>query len=143
MKRRLWAVWWAWTRRYRMLLWWLKGKPIPKVCDLVEYGLDSWGTASGHYRVSSYLRVAVKPKKFHGVFDEILFDACQTLDGERWQWCLPHEATHLSLIGGSYARAPIGECKVTGSLKGVWADDHIASDEQYALMLGAAHEMIF
>lgn len=110
---------------------------------MVDYGLDSWGTAPGRYRVSSYLRVAKRPKEFAGPFGEILFDACQEVDGERWQWCLPDEATHLSLTGSSHPHALIGECKVTGNLHGVWSDDHIEQEEQYALKLGITHEMIF
>lgn len=134
------------------MIWWLKGKPVPQVGDLVQYGLDSFQTGPNRWRVASWLRHA-PPRVDHGpdylpddireVLGEILYDSCQKIDGHRWQWCLPEEATHVSLTGVCGGMAPIGEVKITGSVKDCWSGESFQSAVDHAMRLGKAHEMIF
>lgn len=93
----------------------------PDVGALVDYGLNSFGTGPGQYRVTGWIRAAPKPTFEPGdVFGEILFEGCQEIDtgdgrgAKRMQSCLREEATHVSLTGIGGAIAPIDKCKVVG-----------------------------
>jgi hypothetical protein len=120
----------------------------PDVGDLVEYGMNSFRTEPGRYRVTAWIRVApvpeLNPEDFIG---EILFEACQELrdarDGQkkRMQFCLREEATHLSLSGICGAIAPIELCKVIGMVD--WPEAQIDEKRAHALRIGASHTMIF
>lgn len=120
----------------------------PDIGALVEYGLNSFGTAPAQYRVSSWIRVAPVPEPAPGDFlCDILFEACQEIldrrDGQRkrMQFCLREEATHLSLKGICGAIAPIELCKVTGMV--AWTPEILAEEDESARRRGAAHQMIF
>ena len=120
----------------------------PAVGALVEYGLDSFGREPGRYRVSAWLRVAPPPPPvdygdLNSVIDDILFDACQRLEvtGERMQFCLRDEATHLSLSGVGGRIAPIEACKVVGTVD--WPQEVLDSARDNANRKGRAHMMIF
>jgi len=120
----------------------------PDVGALVEYGMNSFRTGPGEYRVTAWLRAAPPPKLHPDDFiGEILFEACQELrdarDGrkKRMQFCLREEATHVSLTGIGGTIAPIELCKVTGMVD--WPEAQLAHDRAYAVRLGTAHEMIF
>lgn len=120
----------------------------PDVGTLVEYGLDSFGREPGRYRVSAWLRVAPPPPPvdygdLNSVIDDILFEACQRIEvtGERMQFCLRDEATHLSLSGVCGRIAPIEACKVTGMVN--WTQELLDSARDSAIRKGRAHTMIF
>lgn len=116
----------------------------PDIGTIVEYGVDSFGKTAT-WRVKSWMRPAPPRKKasdnFDDFLDEIMYDACQRIKGHRWQWCLQHEATHVSLSGVCGAIAPISECKVIGMVD--WPDDILESERQHAIDLGTRHEMLF
>lgn len=118
-----------------------------QIGDIVEYGLDSFGRKPETYRVSAWLRIAppFKPsgREPNDTFDKILYEACQKIRGHRMQYCTQEEATHLSLVGVCGTIAPVNECKVVGSVKGVWSQEAIDSATQHAIELGEKHEMIF
>lgn len=145
LRRWQWAAWWAITRRWRTCLWRLKGRPVPPVGSLVLYGLDGFGTQQASWRVSSWLCPFRRPEPsgqfMHDRFADILWESCQKIDGQRMQWCLPNEATHVSLTGICGAIAPIGECKVTGMVN--WPEKHITEEHESAMRRGAAHQAIF
>ena len=141
---RVWRVQWAVTRRVRPIIWMLKGKPVPEVGSLVEYGTNGYGDGTARWRVSSYMRVAVRPTFQRGDWlGEILFDGCQRCgpEEERMQWCLPEEATHVSLTGVCGTIARIGEVKVTGMVP--WSDEVLENERRRARELGERHEMAF
>lgn len=144
-RRRLWLIYYWFAVRYRRVSWVLRGKPIPKIDDLVFYGSDSFELTHGRYRVSSWLRIAVKPKFNSGDFTddlrEILYDSCQEICGHRMQWCLPEEATHVSLKGIGGAIAPISDVYVQGNAN--FSKEIAESHFNSAMRRGQAHEMIF
>lgn len=114
---------------------------------IVEYGLDSFGEKPATYRVSSWLRIAQRPKfnetpeNINELIDEVLFDSCQKINGNRMQWCLQHEATHVGLTGIAGRIAPIEECKIIGIVD--WPKEHIEDERKHAIALGERHEMLF
>lgn len=120
----------------------------PDVGSLVEYGMNSFRTEPGRYRVKAWIRVAPTPELHPDDFiGEILFEACQELrdarDGQkkRMQFCLREEATHLALTGICGAIAPIEMCKVTGMV--TWSKAMLDDSRASALRIGTAHQMIF
>ena len=120
---------------------------VPDVGALVEYGLNSFGTAPALYRVSGWIRVAPAPVfKEDDFIAQILFESCQEISDKkgskaRMQTCLREEATHLSLSGICGAIAPIEACKVTGMVN--WSDEELSQARMRATKRGAKHEMIF
>jgi hypothetical protein len=84
---------------------------------LVLYGLGGFRTGQARWRVNGWLRVAPPEdlKAVDPILAEVLAGVATSDDGRpRYQWCLPEEATHVSLSGICGAIAPIGECRVTG-----------------------------
>lgn len=141
---RVWRVQWAITRRVRQVVWNLRGKPIPEVGSIVEYGTNGYGDGPAKWRVNSYLRVAVRPDfSKDDWLSAILFDGCQRCgpEEERMQWCLPEEATHVSLAGVCGTIARIGEVKVVGMVQ--WSERMLQEERDHARRLGESHEMIF
>jgi hypothetical protein len=125
---------------------------IPDVGDCVDYGKDSFGKLPGKYRVDGWLRVAVDEPidTGHAHVDEVLEelrakwraeDRAENPPRIRYQWCLPEEATHVSLAGIGGAIAPISEVKITGRIK--WPEAHIAEDRERAMTLGTKKEQLF
>lgn len=120
----------------------------PDIGAIVEYGLDSFGKEPRRYRVSAWIREAPVPEfKEEDWLEQILFEACQGLkdrsDGKlkRMQFCLRHEATHLSLSGIAGAIAPISLCKVIGKV--AWEEALLEDARRSANRKGENHEMIF
>lgn len=113
---------------------------VPDVCDIVEFGLDSYGKAPATYRVDGWLKPYVEPYRVTG-YDMLLTGAMRSeLDNKqrsevllqpvlqaiaaekeamqprrsRLVWCGRGDATHLALSGIGGAVAPVAECKVIG-----------------------------
>lgn len=120
---------------------------VPDVGALVEYGLNSFGTAPARYRVSGWVRVAPEPEiDPDDVISQILHETCRefdTMDGrgkKRLQFCLREEATHLSLSGIAGAIAPVELCVVVGKV--AWAPALLEEARQSAIRRGTQHRMI-
>lgn len=118
----------------------------PEVGAIVEYGLDSFGKKPQTYRVDSWMReraplVKAKRGDFSDVIDEILYDAQQEIKGKKMEWCLRHEATHLSLSGICGAVAPIEECKVVGMV--TWSKELLDHERKQARELGFRRAQLF
>ena len=93
---------------------------VPTVGSLVEYGRDSFNRGPGRFRVSSWLRV----NRYN-----------------RFEHCLPEEATHLGLHGIAGAIAPIEEVRVTGMVP--WSEAILHSETEHAYSLGRRHIVVF
>jgi hypothetical protein len=122
--------------------------PIPDVGDLVIHGLDSFGREPQRWRVDSWLCAAepIKPielgkSSMSDVLTSILHESCQEIDGVRMRWCLPEEATHVSLVAVCGTIAPIGECQIVGRVD--WKEDFLAQHRESAMRLGREKKMVF
>lgn len=127
----------------------------PDVCDIVEYGLDSFGKQPATYRVDAWLKPYVEPFRVTG-HDMLLTGAFRTeLDRSqrmealmysvigslkakatqrtRLVWCCRDEATHVALSGVGGAVAPIVECKVVSRVN--WPAEVIQETVDYANFL--------
>lgn len=127
----------------------------PDVCDIVEYGLDSFRQQPATYRVDAWLKPYVEPFRVTG-YDMLLTGAFRAeLDGPqraeallysvlgslkekapkrtRLVWCCRDEATHVALSGVGGAVAPITECKVVSRV--AWSDEVIQQSVDYANLL--------
>ncbi len=112
------------------------------VGDIVEYGLNSFGTAPARYRVSMHLKRAEdkldewQPKD---IGEEITKEIClEFREEDRKQqkknkrpftrryhliYCRPKEATHVSLVGIGGTQALISDCKKIGQV--TWNKEHL------------------
>jgi len=116
---------------------------IPNVCDIVEYGLDSFGKGAAAYRVEGWLRPHLVQPTITG--DDMLLSGAMWRDlttdqiadalihaivtdepsrGVRLAWCKREEATHVALSGICGAIGRASECKVVGRVQ--WAEETIA-----------------
>ena len=126
-------------------------KGVPEIGDLVDHGLDSSGQAPGKFRVTGWLCKAEPVASGDALVDEVLAEVLAEEAAERaaagkpervqLRWCLPEEATHVSLAGVCGAVAPISEVTVTGLVN--WPEAHIASGRESALRKGRAKTLLF
>lgn len=115
---------------------------VPEIGDLVE--VTKFGKPEICV-VQSWMRVYVTPiKKRKSAKDKILNKLTAELNAEnksaneeKMQWCLPKEATHVSL-GSFYAE--IEDCKVTGKVD--WSIELLHDRRQSAVRLGVNKEIL-
>jgi hypothetical protein len=130
-----------------------KSTPIaPDVCDIVEYGLNSFGTKVQTWRVCSWLREAPPPPPpvtdEEKLADELIREVIAEEDAKRttprapkMQWCTREEATHVSLYSICGTIAPIEECTVIGTVD--WSPEQIEQERQRALRLANEHQILW
>ena len=124
--------------------------PKIQVCDIVEYGLDSYNEKPQTYRVTHHL------KRIEDTLDtwqpsvtgsKIIRDLALKLREETRQkrkesglpytrrfkliYCKPEEATHLSLTGIAGTHAPILECKKIRTVN--WEPELIEQERKEAV----------
>ena len=121
-----------------------------QVCDIVEYGLDSFGKNPQTWRVTHHLKRVEdsldswKPKH---TGEEITKRVCLKFREEdrrkrkkqglphkrryKLVYCLPEEATHVSLTSICGCQAPISECKKVGTAN--WDLDKIKEERDNAV----------
>lgn len=125
-----------------------------EVCDIVYYGLDSFGRERQRWRVSGHLKrvednFGEVPICQDSIENEILTDVLSSillrekLEREekglphtrrfRYEYCCPEEATHVSLVSVGGAIAPIGECEFIEVVK--WSPKLIAQEKAGALAM--------
>jgi hypothetical protein len=131
---------WAVVRRYRMALWRLQGKPVLPIAAIVSWGVNGYCSGFETWRVESWLREA-RPNPKGNWMDDILFESCQKINGVRMEWCLPSQATHVSLRGVCGAIAPMGECRFIEMVN--WPYEQIIEEQSRAIALGSTHEKVF
>lgn len=120
-----------------------------QVCDIVEYGLDSFGEKSQTYRVTHFLRKEYQNEysRKHPIKDRFLAEflleekssikAYRKKQGLPWSrryrliYCRPEEATHVSLVGIGSAIALISKCKKIGVVK--WEEASIKRERDWAI----------
>jgi hypothetical protein len=143
VRRTAWVLRWAVTRRLRILLWRIKGRPVPDVGALVRWGHNSYVTGPGYYRVTHWRRARpFLPEDPDAAIAALLREviAEDPPFGPRWEFCLREEATHVGMSGIAGARAPIGEVAVDGYITTAPA---VASEKRRAMLLGSRHERAF
>lgn len=121
--------------------------------DIVEYGLNSYGTEVQTWRVQSYMKAEVADEDFiRGCCDGTALSEIMTemlveeyhaeltarkasgsaeLKRIKLVYCLPEEAEYLSLTGVCGAIAPISECKKIGVVG--WDNERIDNERDKAL----------
>jgi hypothetical protein len=116
----------------------------PDVGDLVNY-------AGSGFRVTGWLCKAEPVSSGDALVDEVLAEVMAEEAAERaaagkpvkeqFRWCLPEEATHVSLAGVCGAVASISDVTVTGRVN--WPEAHIASGRESALRKGREKTLLF
>lgn len=132
---------------------------IPNVCDIVEYGLDSFGKQPATYRVDGWLCPRFPQPKITGhdmllsgamrrdlTCGEIAESVIHSILAERpasrvrLAWCTREEATHVALSGICGAIALVSECRVVGRVQ--WGEDAVADAVEYALLLSTSDRLV-
>lgn len=119
----------------------------PDAGAIVEYGLNSFGTAPTTWRVKSWLRVAPPLDTAQATWiDEILRESAVKVDTKTaagkqpMQFCLQEEATHVSLTGICGAIAPIEKCKVLGMVD--WPQSQLDEARESAVRIGKSRRLV-
>ena len=121
-----------------------------EVCDIVEHGLDSFGNKSQTWRVTHHLKRVEdtldewKPKD---ILEKVTKDVgLKFREEDRRQrekvglpcskrykliYCLPEEATHVSLVSVCGCHEPISECKKVGVVE--WNKEMIEQKKKDAV----------
>lgn len=124
-----------------------------KVCDIVYYGLDSFGQKRQQWRVNCHYRKVYwepTPKPINGrVVDKVVWDILDYKILTEWygrlekklpanrrfsyRACRPEEATHLGLVAVCGAIAPIDKCEFIKVVE--WEPNFIREEQEFALRL--------
>jgi hypothetical protein len=124
-----------------------------EVCDIVEYGLDSFGRKPQTWRVTHHLKMQtytqfrkeqnkdknVSSRFFRKWAKERIKEARATRKKEgkpyrcryRLLYCRPEEATHVELVSVCGSIAPIKDCKKIGVVP--WEENKIKEEKQNAV----------
>lgn len=112
----------------------------PEICDIVEYGLNSFKTSAQTWRVKGYMKKKPISKQcfFKTSSEYITYEIINeinqnektnksSLNKDNMIFCSKEEATHLILTSICGTIAPINKCKIIGKVD--W-DENLINQEK-------------